>query len=168
MPTVRGMLLILRLSHWCHAALPTYCQYPDDGRRESALQAEAIHRDGGRGVIVRRKCDEACDEDGIALCTRALPGLPVGSWRAEVGGVHAQVVSEGRVCGCVVNVVALSALVEGAKAAAKNSFAVAIDVDRESDARLEGVVVVFDEAARDAVDSSEFHSVEVVRHCVND
>jgi hypothetical protein len=57
---------------------------------------------------------------------------------------------------------------KGAKAAPKNSFAVAGDVDRESDARLEGVVVVVDEAARDAVDSSEVHSVEVVRDCVND
>ena len=75
--------------------------------------------------------------------------------------------SEGRRGGCVVNVVALHALVEGSEAAAENGLAVAEEVFRESDARLQRVVVVGDQAARESILTRKTDAVEVERGAVH-
>jgi len=119
----------------------------DNGGRELMLYAEAELGDGG-SLVILLEVGDAGGEDREAL--DALSGGPVEARLAEGVVADAQVIGEGRVGGGVVDVVALHALVEGSEAAAENGFAVAEHVFREANARLDGVVVVLDEAAREA------------------
>jgi hypothetical protein len=68
---------------------------------------------------------------------------------------------------CPVDVVALHALIESSEAAAEHGFAVAKQVVGEADTRLPRLVVVLDDAAREAAHARKLNAIHVERGAVD-
>ena len=128
----------------------------DDGRRQLTLNAQAIEFCPRAWVVVIDVGQHG--REGLGGCgSRQRAGVRVRE--VDVGG--RRLVSERRVKGCVVNIVALDTLEEHAIATANDSFAVAADVIGKPDARLPRLVVILHVAARESVHTRLADSVEI-------
>jgi hypothetical protein len=107
---------------------------PDHRRLQLMLDAEAELRNG-RSLVVFQVGQAATKERGLRSRLQTVTQLVLGV--AQVDVACAGVEGERGVGGSVVDVVALQALVEGSEAAAENGLAVAEEVFREADARLQ-------------------------------
>src|SRR5258708_2121955 len=130
------------------------------------LDAQAELSDGGSAIVLCKVGDAGC-ENREAVSRGIRAGLPVCSRVAKHRVTDVEVVGERRAGGGIVDVVALHAFVEGSEAAAKNGSAVAEHVLRETDAGLNGVVVVLDQPSGESVLRGESHSVQVELHGVD-
>src|SRR6266700_5728966 len=130
------------------------------------LDAQAELSDGGSAIVLGKVGDAGCEyREAVGSSIRA--GLPVCSRMAKHRVADAEVVSERRAGGGIVDVVTLHAFKEGSEAATEHGFAVAEEILREADTRLNGVVVVFDQASRETVLRGESHTVQVELHRVD-